>query len=428
MLSLAGKPPRQHSAASANDPGNKTDPIPGQEYWSIDNLPGILYVLRPITPQIRRDLKLPTKESPWPNSPRLRVFSILPDKISSNVEEWRVEAWMRLDRRIQLHDITDRMNPQFRIANNALQQRGVRFRKAFGILSWGTGNRKTEQLAANLETKMLRNGIDPKLGTTRGLTPGLIFPALGEAGGRIPVPKPYRNRHPLKGPDRTPVARSHKRSRTFVEENNNDLSSDNQIRNGSNTAKYDCRSEKKLLVKREMPDISQLLQTTSQTKPINPTNHDNRFDAITGSDPRAQFPFNGLNTFWFNASQDTVPSVPYHYSPELDSIHGLIKPGSYNGAPNEWEYAQFQNLSESFESTSSDVSRSSALCSSISSAHSENTESTDSEDNASDIIGYSFGPSPTVNDPTTASASTTTPPMHQRLGLLDCSPWDDVTF
>lgn len=100
-----------------------------------------------------------------------------------------------MDRRIRLRDITDRMNPRFRIANNALQQRGVRFRKAFNILSWGTGNKKTALLAHNLEAKMKRHGLDPNLGTTRGLTPGLINPELGEKGGRIPVPEPYRSRY-----------------------------------------------------------------------------------------------------------------------------------------------------------------------------------------------------------------------------------------
>ncbi|KZZ87898.1 hypothetical protein AAP_05382 [Ascosphaera apis ARSEF 7405] len=190
------KPPRQHSA-EVQSQENVTDPVPGQEDWSIENLPEILYQFRrdPSQSQIRRDLNIPTKPSPWKDSPPLRVFDILPDRISSNVEEFRVEAWMRLDRRIQLHDITDRMNPVYRVENNALQQRGVRFRKAFSLLAWGTGNRKTEQMEKILEGKMLERGIDPARNSTRGLTPGLIDPVAGEAGGRIPVPEPYYTRY-----------------------------------------------------------------------------------------------------------------------------------------------------------------------------------------------------------------------------------------
>ncbi|OJD24556.1 hypothetical protein ACJ73_04088 [Blastomyces percursus] len=189
-----GKPPRQHSAASRSDVRNVTDPMPGQTEWSVDNLPEILYVFRPTAPQARSLSNLPTKPSPWGSGPDLRIFDILPDRISANVEEFRVEAWMRLDRRIQLHDITDRMYPDFRIANNALQQRGVRFRQAFNILSWGTGNKKTKVVAEQLEKKMQAKGIDTSLNSTRGLTPGLVNLAMGEAGGRIPVPEAHRQR------------------------------------------------------------------------------------------------------------------------------------------------------------------------------------------------------------------------------------------
>ncbi|KAL2219872.1 hypothetical protein M432DRAFT_606857 [Thermoascus aurantiacus ATCC 26904] len=121
----------------------------------------------------------------------LREIPVLPDNISSNVEEFRVEAWMRLDRRIRLCDITNRMHPMFRIKPNALQQRGVRFRKAFSMLAWGSGNKKTAELEAELVKAMIQKGIDPALNSTRGLTPGLINPELGEAGGRIPVPAQY---------------------------------------------------------------------------------------------------------------------------------------------------------------------------------------------------------------------------------------------
>ncbi|EDN04711.1 hypothetical protein I7I51_08991 [Histoplasma capsulatum] len=188
------RPPRQHSAASRSNVLNITEPMPGQTDWSVDNLPEILYVFRPTAPQVRSHNKMPMKPSPWDSGQDLRIFDILPDRISANVEEFRVEAWMRLDRRIQLHDITDRMHPEFRIAKNALQQRGVRFRQAFSILSWGSGNKQTQVVAEQLEKEMEARGIDPALNSTRGLTPGLINLALGEAGGRIPVPEAYKQR------------------------------------------------------------------------------------------------------------------------------------------------------------------------------------------------------------------------------------------
>ena len=118
----------------------------------------------------------------------LRVLPVLPDRISSDVEEWRCEAWMRLDSRVTLDDITMRMHPSFRIAKNTLQQRNGRFRARFHLIAWHSTNRKSEQLDADLASKLIKAGIDPALNTTRGLTPGLINPALGEAGGRIPIP------------------------------------------------------------------------------------------------------------------------------------------------------------------------------------------------------------------------------------------------
>ena len=118
----------------------------------------------------------------------LRVLPVLPDRISSDVEEWRCEAWQRLDSRIKLSDITDRMHPRFRIPKNTLQQRNGRFRTQFNMIAWHSGNKKSMFLEQQLEEKLRASGIDPALNSTRGLTPGLINPALGEAGGRIPLP------------------------------------------------------------------------------------------------------------------------------------------------------------------------------------------------------------------------------------------------
>ena len=136
-----------------------------------------------------------TKPSPYPGEPPLRDFDILPDRISSNVEEFRVEAWTRMDRRIRLHDITDRIHPNFRMSKNTLQQRGVRFRQAFDILAWGSGSRKTQEIENEIRNKLINRNIDPASNSTRGLTPGLIDPNLGESGGRIPVPEQFQKRY-----------------------------------------------------------------------------------------------------------------------------------------------------------------------------------------------------------------------------------------
>lgn len=124
----------------------------------------------------------------------LRNLPVLPDNISSTVEEFRVEAWQRLDERICLDDITARMHPDFRIKNNALQQRGVRFRQAFNIIAWRSGNKRSAQLEADLMQKMSSLGLDVKFNSTRGITPGLIDPSRGESGGRVPIPACWQQR------------------------------------------------------------------------------------------------------------------------------------------------------------------------------------------------------------------------------------------
>ncbi|KAF3482402.1 uncharacterized protein GIQ15_05161 [Arthroderma uncinatum] len=178
----------------AADPAeNYTDIVPGQGSWSFENLPDILYVFRGPN-QPRGNVEVPTKPSAWGDSPSLRCFPILPDRVSGSVEEFRVEAWMRMDRRIQLHDITDRMHPAFRIVPNTLQQRGVRFRQAFNIASWGVSSKQTDKAVEAIKSKLIQNNISLQANTTRGLTPGLINPSLGEAGGRISVPRQYARR------------------------------------------------------------------------------------------------------------------------------------------------------------------------------------------------------------------------------------------
>ena len=161
-----------------------------QMHWSVENLPDIMYQLKPVGEKGRRPKE--KKPSPFPGEKDLTVFPILPDRISSNVEEFRLEAWLRLDRRIELKDIAARIIPRCRPNTNAIQQRTVRFRKAMKMVCWGTGNRQTPILSEEVVRQLIQKGIDPAKNSTRGLTPGLIDPSRGEVGGRIPVPRQYK--------------------------------------------------------------------------------------------------------------------------------------------------------------------------------------------------------------------------------------------
>ncbi|KAL4980197.1 hypothetical protein BDW66DRAFT_167201 [Aspergillus desertorum] len=193
-------PPRQDSP-NANDPRNRTSYHPGQAHWSWEDLPDILYQLNPDDDE--RRLKDPGLMRYPIHGKYLRDLPVLPDNISSTVEEFRVEAWQRMDARICLEDITARMHPDFRIKNNALQQRGVRFRQAFSLKAWRSGNKRSAQLEADLLRRMEELGLDINSNSTRGITPGLVNPQLGEEGGRVPIPKGWRIRK--MGKDR-PVA------------------------------------------------------------------------------------------------------------------------------------------------------------------------------------------------------------------------------
>ncbi|KAL2852933.1 hypothetical protein BJY01DRAFT_244336 [Aspergillus pseudoustus] len=179
----------------AKDAKNLTFYHPEQVGWTWENMPDILYQLNPEGRSNRNE------EPPYLpyliHGRRVRDFPVLPDNISSTVEEFRVEAWMRLDRRIRLKDITDRIHPDFRLRENALQQRGVRFRQAFGLLAWDSGNKRSRELESKLWCRMKMLGLDPQSNSTRGITPGLIDPSAGEVGGRVPVPAGW-------GPNKSP--------------------------------------------------------------------------------------------------------------------------------------------------------------------------------------------------------------------------------
>lgn len=119
---------------------------------------------------------------------RVRSYHVLPVQISSRVEGWRLEAWMRTDRRITAQDIIDRINPRYGITVTDIKARRVEFREKFHLADWDA------RPNAVLKAKLIIAGLNPNSNSTRGLTPGLIDPKKGEEGGRIPLPpEPLHN-------------------------------------------------------------------------------------------------------------------------------------------------------------------------------------------------------------------------------------------
>ncbi|KAL3465824.1 hypothetical protein BJX64DRAFT_285102 [Aspergillus heterothallicus] len=189
------KPVPRQDSPNAKNAKNCTLYHPDQAQWTWESMPDIIYQLKP-EGKCNRNEEPPYLSYKIHGKPA-RDLPVLPDNISSTVEEFRVEAWMRLDRRIRLKDITDRIHPDFRLRENALQQRGVRFRQAFGLLAWDSGNRRSLELEYKLLHEMEILGLDTSSNSTRGITPGLIDPKAGEAGGRVPIPAGW-------GPNKSP--------------------------------------------------------------------------------------------------------------------------------------------------------------------------------------------------------------------------------
>ncbi|KAL4819441.1 hypothetical protein BDW67DRAFT_130481 [Aspergillus spinulosporus] len=161
--------------------------IPEQANWSLYNLPDILYVIRPPA-EYRSKATLPVQKSSY------RIFgkqvndfgTILPRQISSNVEGWRLEAWMRHDPRITAEDIIDRVHPFYRdnISSVQIHNRRKEFRELCNITCWEAGPNDNDNI--RISSLLEECGYEPwSTNSTRGLSPGLINPAVGEAGGRI---------------------------------------------------------------------------------------------------------------------------------------------------------------------------------------------------------------------------------------------------
>lgn len=169
------------NARKAEDPEDTTTPHPDQLYWSIESLPSVLYALRPGSQYAKSRARV--RETNFKIfGKRVREFHVLPRQISSRVEGWRLEAWWRLDRRIEEQDILDRINPKVGVTALDLEMRREEFRRAFHLANW-----KSQASINDIARLVQKKRINLGLNTTRGLTPGLIDPAKGEEGGRIPI-------------------------------------------------------------------------------------------------------------------------------------------------------------------------------------------------------------------------------------------------
>lgn len=214
-------------------------------------MPDILYLFKPPQnwidfkttqakgkklPPAKRDANGNIMYEQWPDDPTnpkmLLDFKHLPDQIGSQEYFWVYEAWRRYDPRIRWKDILMRQmltkkgeRSQNSEGNNINMMTG-RGRKRYHILTWDTESRRRKPV--DWVNKMTDQQI--RENTTRGLTPGLTDPTLGEvAGNRVPIPitiegagmqKPMPDRRMLWGveKDRT-IAQS---GRNSLEEDSTD--------------------------------------------------------------------------------------------------------------------------------------------------------------------------------------------------------------
>ncbi|KAI9700255.1 MAG: hypothetical protein M1836_002269 [Candelina mexicana] len=209
--------PRQEGI-NAND---VTSFHPGQAYWNLENLPDIMYRWKPTDqdkvvwkyqrPAQKRDANGNLMWDPkYPQDDktgrRICDFDILPERIGTAEQEWYFEAIRRLDQRIEWRDILARMQPDHRPGANALNMRGLRFRQKYCMSCWDPRGRfSASKEGEDIIHRLNRQQIDNN--TTRGTTPGLIDPALGEApSNRIATPqqrntslsKPHRRKDQTK--------------------------------------------------------------------------------------------------------------------------------------------------------------------------------------------------------------------------------------
>ncbi|KAL8689951.1 MAG: hypothetical protein Q9218_004498, partial [Villophora microphyllina] len=187
-------------------PGGRTE-YGKQAHWTRDNLPDVLYIIHPPKewetyrksglPQPKLDAQGRIIYEKWPADPEkprpLLDFPHLPDQIGSQEHWWVFEAWRRLEPRARWRDFTMRIQGPEKPPANNIQMDLLRGREEWGLVTWfeislhKEENKARDKALACLTKEQIRNN------TSRGFTPGLINPALGEAGGRIPT-TPYTPR------------------------------------------------------------------------------------------------------------------------------------------------------------------------------------------------------------------------------------------
>ncbi|KAL8720703.1 MAG: hypothetical protein Q9225_002469 [Loekoesia sp. 1 TL-2023] len=180
-----------------------------QANWSEQHMPDILYVFKPPQGWInfkqshtkRRHLPPPKKDDDgktiyeqWPKDPvnpePLLDFKHLPDRIGTRDYWWVYEAWRRYDPRIRWKDIFMRQDGTVRSSGpngSTIQPLVGRNRTIHKMISW---HDQEDSLGGNNRPKWIDEMTNQQKldNTTRGLTPGLVNPTLGEAGERIPFP------------------------------------------------------------------------------------------------------------------------------------------------------------------------------------------------------------------------------------------------
>ena len=107
---------------------------------------------------------------------------------ADSYQPFRLEAWRRLDPRYTWIDIITRMptlKGKARPTPNALNMRCHRFRRRNSILAWHARGRNTGETDTDKKILALFSDAQKLADTTRGTTPGLVNPRLGEAGGRV---------------------------------------------------------------------------------------------------------------------------------------------------------------------------------------------------------------------------------------------------
>ena len=201
-----------------------------------------LRLSRPAPPKKDADGKLVLEKYPLPGKrvKALRDYKILPDKVSlhrntvtmtlsnshqigTNNPWWYYEAIRRIDPRVAWNDILMRMPRQGRRNQNALNMECSRMRPRYHMISWHPTSDESKANELQNQVVKLLSDEQQAANTTRGSTPGLVNPRLGEAGGRIRIPRLVNGQGTVRGSrPQKPRAKKQKATQTEVPVESND--------------------------------------------------------------------------------------------------------------------------------------------------------------------------------------------------------------